>query len=63
MVHYALVMFSNLTNKDLAVIVILGLSILPKKRRVYRSVTRGSDCWHEQDTLKLRGRMFSLIDY
>lgn len=63
MVHYALNMFSNLTNKDLAVIVIFGLSILPKRSRVYRSVTScGSDCWHEQDAFKCRGRMFSLID-
>jgi len=56
-------MFSNLTNKDLAVIVIFGLSILLKSSRVYRSVTRcGSDSWREQVAFKWRGRMFSFID-
>jgi hypothetical protein len=55
MIHYALNMFSNLTNKDLAVMVIFGLSILPKSSRAYWGA---SDCWYEQDAFKWRGRMF-----
>jgi hypothetical protein len=47
MVHYALNMFSNLTNKDLAVIIIFGLSILPKSSRVYSvGVTVGLNKMH-----------------
>jgi hypothetical protein len=62
MVHYALNMFSNLTNKGPAVIVIFGSSILLKNSRIYRSVTHcASDCWHEQGAFKWRGRMFSLM--
>jgi hypothetical protein len=57
-------MFSNLTNKDLAVIVIFGLSIFLKSSRAYwGAILCGSDYWHEQDAFKWRGRMFSLIAY